>query len=44
MCLRITCPPHSAQWVVLADWFGAERPVFRGSLFGCLAYVKEQSS
>lgn len=27
------------DWVVLAVWFGSERPVFRGTLFGCIEYA-----
>jgi hypothetical protein len=28
-------------WVVRADWFGAERTVFEGSLFDCIAFVAD---
>lgn len=29
------------DWVVVCDWLGAERIVFRGTLFGCLRFVAE---
>jgi hypothetical protein len=29
------------DWIVVADWFGAERAVFRGTLFGCIDFLIE---
>lgn len=32
---------HGADWVVLAEWHGAERQIFRGDIFGCLRFVAD---
>lgn len=29
------------DWIVVALWFGAERVVFRGTLYGCIDFTIE---
>lgn len=29
------------DWIVVTAWLGSERTVFRGSLFGCIAFTVE---
>jgi hypothetical protein len=31
------------KWAVMAEWFGAERAVFTGSLFECIAWRRARS-
>jgi hypothetical protein len=31
------------DWAVFAEWYGAERIVFQGDVFACLAYVADNS-
>jgi hypothetical protein len=39
--MRVQAVGGTHDWVVLAIWMGAERVVFRGDLFACLAFARE---
>lgn len=39
--MRVRAVQQSHDWVVLAVWLGAEREVFRGDLFACLRFVRD---
>lgn len=35
------CVTRGTGWIVVADWFGADRVVFSGPLFDCLDWIAE---
>lgn len=41
--MKIKAIPQTYDWQVVATWYGAEREVHKGSIFGCLRFVQENS-
>jgi hypothetical protein len=39
----ITDGQSSGDWVVLADWYGTERIVFRGTIYAACRFVSANS-
>lgn len=37
--MRVTL--ENGQWVVKANWLGADRTVFTGSVFACARFVRD---
>lgn len=37
--MKIITVPGSLHWCVIAEWFDAERKVFEGDLFACIAFT-----
>lgn len=40
--MTITTKTGTHDWIVVASWLGAERTVFTGTVFECLAFVADQ--
>lgn len=39
--MQIKAVPRSDEWVVIAEWMGAQRVVFRGSIWACLRFRRD---
>jgi hypothetical protein len=39
--VRVVTAAVGDRWEVRAEWFGADRVVFSGSVFACLRFVRD---
>ena len=39
----VTHPVNPLKWQVKATWYGTERVVFEGTLFGCLEFLSQNA-
>jgi hypothetical protein len=39
----VTHPVDPVKWQVIAQWYGQDRVVFEGTIFGCLEFLSQNA-